>query len=204
MKVLAVVAHPDDEVLGCGGTLARHVTDGDEVTCLLTVRDRWQQHVEAARELGIGVWTHEESFVDQELDARPFGRILSLIEGCAQQLPPRIVYTHSPEDLNLDHQIVARAVLTAFRPFVSRATILTFETISSTEWSPQPFAPNHWVELTEKQLDRKCNALDCYPTEAREPPHPRSHGGIRCQARVRGAQAGVMYAEAFRLIRHVA
>lgn len=197
MNVLAVVAHPDDEVLGCGATLAKHVDRDDDVQVLILGRESLRAEAFSAGDVLGTNQTRVGSLPDQAFDTIPFDKIVALLDGES----PDLIYTHNLSDLNLDHRITAQAVLTAFRACVSRATILTFETISSTEWGPEPFAPNHFVEVTHPQLKRKCEALLCYPGEWREPPHPRNAVGIYNCAEHRGFQAGVKYAEAFRVIR---
>jgi LmbE family N-acetylglucosaminyl deacetylase len=139
---------------------------------------------------------------DQRFDAVPLVELVSALE---EEIGlPDLVYLHSPADLNLDHQLAGRAALTAFRPTGRHMpTLLAFETISSSEWSPEPFAPNWFVELTPELLDRKIDALDCYPGELRPQPHPRNGRAICVQAEVRGMQAGVEWAEAFKVMRHV-
>lgn len=201
MNILCVVAHPDDEVLGCGGTLAKHAEADDDVYAISIVRRNLDDQFEAAAKvLGIGGYT--ENFPDQKLDIVAFTDIVDIIENRAA-FDYDIVYTHNPDDLNLDHAIVARAVLTAFRPHVSQAAILAFETISSTEWGVEPFAPNHFEVLTGAHMDRKIDALNCYTGEVREAPHPRNAAGVFTQAGFRGAQCGNLYAEAFRVLRSI-
>jgi hypothetical protein len=114
-----------------------------------------------------------------------------------------IIYTHNPDDLNLDHQIVARAVLTAFRAPHSQADILAFETLSSTEFGPTAFQPNHWEVLTWAQVSKKIRALKCYPTEMRDLPHPRNPSGVVAQSVWRGQQICQPFAEAFRVLRSI-
>lgn len=206
-RVLAFVAHADDEVLGCGGTLAKHAEAGDQIlTVVCCPRGLGHEYVEAGKVLGV-TWSDSYDFPDQKLDSYPMSALITAIEmhRDSHKPPhmPDIVYTHNLTDLNLDHRLVAEAVMIAFRPPHSRTTILTFETISSTEWGVEPFAPNWYEELTYEQVEKKVAALACYPGERRPSPHPRNAHGVFRAADYRGAQAGVEYAEAFRLIRHV-
>jgi LmbE family N-acetylglucosaminyl deacetylase len=201
------MAHPDDEVLACGGTLAKHADAGDNVYVrILSSRSREfsTQASEAFLALGLAHDSdpHHLPFVcgglpDQQFDTVPF------VDIRIDNTDPDIVYTHSPDDLNLDHALVARAVLTAFRPNHSHAAILACETLSSTEWGVEAFQPNHWEEITFQQLDRKIRALDCYHTEVRDRPHPRNAEGLMVAAKYRGQQVCVEYAEAFRLLRSI-
>lgn len=202
MNVLCVVAHPDDEVLGCGGTLAKHADRGDNVSCVFVCHTRALLGSKAASAaLGLGPIVCNYGRGDQQLSDAGIGRLAKSLAQSAGH--PDVVYTHWPHDLNNDHRVVSQAVLVVFRP-PSRTTILTFETLSSTEYGPDPFPPNHFVELTEEHLHRKAEALSCYPGELRSPPHPRNEEGLRVLARMRGSQAGVQYAEAFYQIRRLA
>lgn len=200
MNVLCVVAHPDDEVLGCGGTLAKHFDAGDKVTArAMSCRPGMtSMFYDALSALGVdgGVM----SYTDQEFDAYP---LLRLVEEISEAPPADLVYTHNPDDLNLDHALTARAVLNAFRPHTSQASILAFETISSTEFGPDAFQPNHFEVLTKEHVDRKIRALDCYPSEVKDRPRPRNAEGVMVAARYRGQQICQPYAEAFRVLRSI-
>ncbi len=221
MKVLAVAAHPDDEVLGAGATLARHAREGhsvdivicaqgllsrertaDEVTLLLKLKDDAR---EAARRLGSRPPTFLD-FPDNAMDSVPLLDVVKRIEAVIAESRPEIVYTHHPGDLNVDHQITARAVLTACRPLpgASVRAIHAWETLSSTEWAPPsltaPFLPNHFVDV-ESTLGSKLGALACYAGELRPFPHPRSPEAVRHLAGLRGATAGFAAAEAFVTLR---
>lgn len=210
-NVLAVFAHPDDEVLGCGGALAKHAENGDLVWVrILSTRSRELSVNATEAFLALGL-AHDadtghtplvcgSGLIDQQFDTVPFSELVSLIANTE----PDIVYTHHPGDLNLDHALTARAVLTAFRPKPGEKprTILACEVLSSTEWTfPPVFAPNWFERLSPEQLEKKVRALECYPTEAEDFPHPRSEGGIVHLAAVRGQQVGVEAAEAFQLLR---
>ncbi len=201
-NVLCVVAHPDDEVLGCGGTLAKHAEAGDEVVFLFGTSDRWEECAKATEILG-GLWGQNLNLPDQKFDTEAFSYITGCVERLGLEYNPDIVYTHNPDDLNLDHQLVARAVLTAFRPCHSQAAILAFETLSSTEWGVEPFQPNHWEVLSEAHIEKKIDALGCYATELRGAPHPRNQAGVETNAWWRGMQCGNTYAEAFRVLRSI-
>lgn len=180
--------------------MARHAEAGDEVRVfIVSGRGLWVEPEAAAKALGVGVGL--ANWPDQRFETKPIAELAELV--AHPSFNPDIVYTHNPDDLNRDHRLICEAVQIAYRPNHSRATLLAFETISSTEWSLEPFAPNYFVELTADQVIKKCDALRCYPTEIRKLPHPRNEQGIWTQAEFRGAQAGVGLAEAFRLIRHV-
>lgn len=201
-NVLAVFAHPDDEVLGAGGTLAKHAEAGDDLK--LIVMGRKEAFTSAAwRALG-GTYYRLEVLPDQKFETWPLVRLVGFVEEERNRFDPDIIYTHHPEDLNLDHALTARAVLTAFRPKPGEKprTILACEVLSSTEWTfPPAFQPNWYEALTGDQLERKIEAMRCYESELQEWPHPRSVLGIRNLAAFRGQSVGVERAEAFCLLR---
>ena len=225
MNVLAVFAHPDDEVLGCGGTLAKHAEAGDKVQVLsVSFRDATlPMFHEAVRALGVfgasnhphggmcASWsllkdgdTFKPAFEDQRFDTYPLALIADRIRGQFVTKHADIIYTHHPGDLNLDHALTAKAVLTAFRPKPGERprTILACEVLSSTEWTfPQQFQPNWFEKLTSNQVGKKVSAMHSYPSEVQPEPHPRNGPGIVKAARYRGQQVGVDYAEAFQLLR---
>jgi LmbE family N-acetylglucosaminyl deacetylase len=220
MKILVICAHPDDEALGCGGTLARHAALGDKVSvCFVTdgesaratktnegVKKRRKAAEQAASVLGVGAVEFAQ-FPDNQLDTVPLLDLARHVEGLASKYAPDVVYTHHGGDLNVDHRLTFQAVLTAFRPVgavPAVESILSFEVPSSTEWSDpaigSSFIPNHFVDIS-RTLDRKMKALDAYKDEMRIFPHPRSPEALRALAAWRGASAGVTAAEAFVLVR---
>lgn len=223
MNVLAVVAHPDDEILGCGATLARHAALGDNVHVLILAegvtsragqRDR-SAHAHALSELGAAaqragkavgassVTLHD--LPDNRMDTVDLLGVVKIVESHVERTRPHVVYTHHAGDLNVDHQVTHRAVITACRPLPASSlhALLFFEVCSSTEWAiGQPFAPNWFVDVSAHLAD-KLVALDVYASEMRPWPHPRSREAVEALARWRGATAGVDAAEAFVLGRAV-
>lgn len=197
-NVLVVVAHPDDEILGCGGTIARHVEDGDKVTsffyCPRNLRD---EVVNARKILG-----YQDSMLDNFPDQRLETMSLRFLIEPLKSYDPDIVYTHWPYDLNLDHAQVARAVLTAFRPKPKSRlrSIYACEILSSTEWSHgyERFAPNYYVSLESCHMARKCEAMKCYESEFVS---PRDIQGIMDRAIMRALECGSTWAESFVLLR---
>lgn len=217
--VLVVAAHPDDEVLGCGGTIARHAKSGDSVNVLFIadgegsrgslegVGSRMRSAIEAARVLG----ANEPVFLnlpDNRLDSLDLLDIIKHIEIYIQEISPTIVYTHHPSDLNIDHNITCKAVMTACRPLPehSISSIYAFEVPSSTEWAmpiaSTTFLPTRWVDIST-YLDQRQAALQCYRSEIRPFPHPRSQEAIISLARWRGAASGLQAAEAFVVLREI-
>jgi LmbE family N-acetylglucosaminyl deacetylase len=217
--VVVIGAHPDDEILGAGGTLARHVIGGDEVHALVVAdgassraSDELMHTLEkdAARAAEMIGFSSVElrSLPDQRLDTVPFIELTQLIESVLDHLRPHVVYTHFPGDVNADHGLVARATWTACRPY-SRPQLrrfAVFETPSSTEWAwpmnDSDLQPNLFVDITET-LDVKVAAMECYQSELRDYPHPRSSRALRERAAYWGSHVGRLAVEPFRILRDV-
>lgn len=219
--VLVVAAHPDDEVLGCGATMAKHVADGDEVHVVilaegLTSREqkrnitdeqqlKLQELHKTARQANaaLGVFSlNLHSLPDNRMDSLELLDVVKIIESYISQYRPDTVYTHHLGDVNIDHKITHQAVVTACRPFPGQPvkTLLFFEVASSTEWQVAkgdcPFVPNWFVDVSNT-IELKKQALSFYSGEMREYPHPRSIIAVEHLARWRGASVGVEAAEAF-------
>ena len=203
LKVLVVVAHSDDEVLGCGGTLLRHKQKGDNLQILFLtngvssrgtnkgVIKRSVASQEVAKILGANSVTQLD-FPDNKLDTVPLLDVAKSVEQTASLFNPDIVYTHFAGDLNIDHKICSEAVSIAFRsmPGINFSKIYGFEVQSSTEWSfHMNFTPNHFVNITET-LEEKKSLMSIYEDEIRDFPHPRSHEAIDALAKWRGSIAG--------------
>jgi LmbE family N-acetylglucosaminyl deacetylase len=212
-RVLCVAAHPDDEVLGCGGTLARHAAEGDEVHTIFCADGETSRGMKAlpnrnfmahaaSKVLGTQMPIYLD-YADQRLDQASLLELTQRIEDRARIIRPSIVYTHHAGDLNMDHALTARATLTAFRPLPDSSVrqIFAFEVVSSTEWGTG-FWPNHFVTITA-YWKTKIDALLCYSSEMRDGPHARSYGGIGALGNLRGFQAGVWSAEAFMTLRSI-
>ena len=219
--VLVVVAHPDDEVLGAGGTIQHHVAQGHKVHVVIVADN--------ARTIGGAVRLPEATHEAAEILGITGFRFLNLrgmtldtmreieltqilapaIEDAASRGEPFVaVYSHHDGDLNSDHRAVARAVRILFRPnpgaWPSTRRLLAVEIPSSTEFGSRPFFhPSVFVPMGEVALNAKLAAMACYSAEVREAPHPRSLTVLRARATTWGAAAGVRYAEPFILIHEV-
>jgi len=225
MNVLIIAAHPDDEVLGCGGTIARLVKEGHDVYIAIMgegITSRYRQREEVDRALVeelrvrsqkvskfLGI---QEVFLynlpDNRFDTVPLLDVVKIIEELLGRLRPQVIYTHHAGDLNIDHVVVHRAVLTVTRPVVDYSVkeIYAFEVPSSTEWAfsqfRPAFKPNMFMDISDT-LELKIQAMQLYESEARLFPHPRSTESLRAIAQHWGSVAGLKAAEAFELIRHV-
>jgi len=219
-QIAAIFAHPDDEVLGCGGALAAHAAAGDEVRVLLlstglnsrgtpdedALKELRRQTEAADRELGLTQTTFAD-YPDNSMDTVPLLDVIKTVEAFLADFEPQIIYTHHGGDLNIDHKLVNNAVATACRPLPGKGelTILACEVNSSTEWSlnhDQSFQPTEFLDISD-HLEAKLNALRCFKGEIRDWPHPRSVEGIEVLARRRGSQSGLMLAEAYATLRRV-
>lgn len=226
--ILVVAAHPDDEVLGIGGTMhrlikrhgctVRVVILGEGITSRSDARDlnKWKTELETHRlnidaaqncigYESVGVY----DFPDNRFDTVALLDIIKVVEKEKQGFDPEIVFTHHGGDLNIDHQKTFEAVITACRPMAHEHIkhIITFETMSGTEWrassDPYQFVPNWFVEISEENLAAKCKAMESYEFEKRAYPHPRSPEALRVRAQMWGVANGVMFAEAFQIIRSI-
>ena len=224
-SVLVVAAHPDDEVLGCGGTMARLANEGQEVRIAILAEgmtSRYQQREQANQKRLSNLHSNAQQAADKvrakelvlcklpdnRLDTVPLLEVVKVVEDLIEKFSPVVIYTHHPGDLNVDHGVVHRAVLTATRPFPGQRVreIYAFEVPSSTEWAFQrlepSFRPSVFVDISAT-LETKVSALACYETETRKFPHPRSPEAVRAIALRWGSVAGFQAAEAFELIRSI-
>lgn len=218
-KVLVIAPHPDDEVLGCGGTIVKHVRGGDEVyLCIVTkayppewpeaeIKERREEVLRVNGILGI----KKTYFLDLpavKLDTIPRKELNDAISQIVNEAQPEVVYIPHRGDVNQDHRLVFESTMVAVRPLPGSGIrkVLCCETLSGTEWAApfagDAFVPNVYVDISDT-LETKLKAMAAYQTELKEYPHPRSLEAISTQARFRGSAVGVPAAEAFMLIREI-
>lgn len=213
-RALVIASHPDDEILGSGGTIKKLINDGFEIVTVIVAKGRKEEehHIQkftslANSHLGVGKVIFMQ-FPNLKLNTVPLHEITKEIEKLLDTYTPDIIFTHHYGDLNQDHQVTFQAVMTAARPLPGKKPIeiLCFETVSSSEWSQNTqdklFKPTYFVDISDT-INDKLQALRHYDVEMRPYPHPRSYEGVQHLARVRGMTVGVEYAEAFEIIRRV-
>ncbi len=218
-NILVIAAHPDDEALGCGGTISKHSAKGDRIGVLFIAdgvgarNDAFAENLKKrkhAAENALRILGAESlgffDFPDNRLDTIPLLDIVQKIEKVIEDFQPSVVYTHHYGDLNVDHAIVHRSTLTACRPIPGSYVkeIYTYEVLSATEWSlgNNLFIPNYFINI-EDYWDKKVTAINAYNQEMRPFPHTRSMEHLQSLAEHRGASVGLRKAEAFLMIRCV-
>lgn len=219
MKILVIAPHPDDEVLGVGGTIANHTKMGDEVyLCVVTkaytpdwseefIKNREKEVLKVNKILGIKK-TYFLDFPTVKLDTIPQKELNEAISRVVNKVRPDTVYIPHRGDVNKDHRLVFETALVALRPKLGGAArkVLSYETLSETEWAAPPtedvFTPNVYVDISDT-LKTKLNAMSAYKSELKEYPHPRSLKSITALANKRGTEAGLKAAEAFMLVREI-
>ncbi len=212
--VLVIAAHPDDEVLGCGGAIALHRDAGDPVTVVIATRGRTAEDSQsgqpqfsytaaAMKVLGVSDFRFL-GFPDQKMDTFGLTEIISPLEEIVREVRPRIVYCQYGGDINHDHHVLFRAALVALRPQEEYLqSVFTYDTASSTEWAyPRTFIPDTWLDIT-RSLERKIAAMACYEPELRPFPHPRSCEALRHRAAAFGSMCCMEAAEIFMTVRRV-
>jgi LmbE family N-acetylglucosaminyl deacetylase len=220
-RILVVAAHPDDEVLGCGGTVARLIQEGYEAFTIIlgegvASRDEKRDKRKRAKEIAALRKEDEKAneflcvkkvffldFPDNSFDSVPLIDIVKAVEKVKNKIKPDIIFTHYEKDLNIDHQLTYQAVITATRPLPGEVVkeIYSFEVLSATEWCyPMAFSPNVFFDI-EDTIALKKKAMKAYKSELRDFPHPRSLKAIELNAKTWGMKVGMKYAEAFKLVR---
>ncbi len=223
MNILVVIAHPDDEVLGGGGTLRKLANEGHDIyTCVLCAtadarHDRpslkaFNKEVEKAHQT-IGIKdTFNYEFKNIQFNVIPHLEVVQAIESALLKFKPEWIFTHHPGDLNIDHRVCYEATMAAVRlpqrmstdlPPTLIKKIFLMEVLSSTDWTTalEPaFRPTCYVDIKDT-FDQKMQALHCYANALKPFPHPRSEQNIEAHARLRGSEVGFHMAEAFFVVR---
>jgi len=227
-RILVVVAHPDDEVIGLGSTINKLVKNYNcFIKCIIlgegiTSRDKNRDIEKRKKELEIhqsNIFSSKKiigyqeieiyNFPDNRFDSVPLLDIVKVIEHEKILFKPEVIFTHHGGDLNIDHQLTFDSVITASRPLKNESvsTIITFETFSGTEWQasihPKAYRPNFFIEISKEELEIKKQAMDCYEFEKREYPHPRSKKALEISAQKNGIVVGCNLAESFCIIRSI-
>lgn len=227
-KVMVVVAHPDDELLGLGGTMHKLINEfsvkthvvilGEGITSRSDERDvhKWEEeltvHKQNIQEAQACIGYHSLNsydFPDNRFDTVSLLDIIKVVEKEKKDFDPDIIFTHHGGDLNIDHRRTFEAVITATRPLKDEQvkTVITFETPSGTEWQastePRKFIPNLFVGISEEGLRAKIKGMECYKYEKRDWPHPRSPKALEIMAKSNGVKVGLELAENFCVTRHI-
>ncbi len=185
MRVLVIGSHPDDEILGCGGTMAKYKNAGAIVETWIADKGRGDP-------------------IDQRFDTLPILDWIQLIEAKIKEYQPHVVFTHWPNDLNVDHRVISEATQVACRPQSGVRELYAYESLSSSEHSLQGFRPDTYVVLTEQEAGQKADEMELfYKHEMEKYPHPRSREGIFVAMRYRGLQIHKTFAEGFVTMRRV-
>ena len=216
-KIVAISTHPDDETLGCGGTLLKHKANGGEVYWVIVtaIKEQYGFSAEAVKRRRHEIETVSSmyafdgiyclDFPAMRLDEIPFRVIICGIADVFSQVNPEIVYLPFKEDIHTDHQISFRAAYSCTKSFryPSIKKIVMIETLSETEFTPNAnlvaFSPNMFVDITAF-IERKIEIMKIYKGELASHPFPRSEKNIRALATFRGATAGCEYAESFMIL----
>lgn len=219
-KIAVIMAHPDDEILGCGATISRLAREGMSVHILIlatgltsrgpadntALNTLKQEATQAMSCLGANT-IHFADFPDNAMDTRPLLEIIKQVEKFIESADPDIIFTHHNGDINIDHDITQRAVLTATRslPDTKPVEIFACDVLSSTEFgrSDRRPRPDVYFRLDEKDITATQEALKCYRGEIRSWPHPRSTQALEHKLRLHGAECGSQAAEAFEILRMV-
>lgn len=220
MKVLVVSAHPDDEVLGCGGTLAKHRDNGDEISWLIStsmfenqgfspkkIQTRQNEIKTISNQLKM-VNVFELNYPTMSLSYETLVQMIPQVAEIIKSIEPEVIYILNRSDAHTDHLITFKSVLAntkSFRhPYIK--LVLMYECISETEFAPalseNTFIPNYYIDISE-HINEKISLMKVYKSELGEHPFPRNETNIKALATFRGASVGVNYAEAFQLLKFI-
>ena len=221
MRVLVIAPHPDDETLGCGGTLLRHKESGDQISWLIMTKGHepgWSAETLTSKEAEIEKVTaaygfeqvFRAGFAAVQMDRLALEDVIRGVREVIDEARPACVYLNHAGDVHSDHRVTFEATMSALKPFNTARhgvhRVLSYETLSSTDAMPaaagQSFVPTVFNDIT-RFIERKLEIMSLYATEVQAYPLPRALESIRALARLRGSTVGVEYAESFMLIREV-
>ncbi len=221
MRILVIAPHPDDETLGCGGSLLKHKSNGDSLSWLVATRGhepQWSAELLEQKEREISAVaaaygfdnTFRLNFPTIKLDQLPVEELIAAIRDAITDSKPDCVYLNHGGDVHSDHRVLFEATMSVLKPFYSSKhgvkRVLSYEVLSSTDAAPvnpaRAFLPNVFIDVTDF-LEKKLEIMGLYESELQVSPLPRSLDSLRALARVRGATIGVEYGEAFMLVREV-
>jgi LmbE family N-acetylglucosaminyl deacetylase len=219
-NILVIAPHPDDETIGCGGTLLKHKDNGDRIFWMILTsmhhNNEWSVNEIERRKQEIKEVAEKFQFSDvfeldysaKELDLVPMSEIVSKISKVVNKIHPTIVYLPNPTDVHTDHQVAFKAGYSCtkvFRfPFVKK--VLAYETLSETDFSAnlssRPFSPNVFIDISD-YIDQKINIMRVYKDQMETRPFPRSEDNIFALATLRGGSSNCYYAEGFQLVKSI-
>jgi LmbE family N-acetylglucosaminyl deacetylase len=221
MRILAIAPHPDDETLGCGGTLLKHKARGDSISWLIVTRGhepQWSSELLERKEIEIAEVRLAYGFAEVfrgnlptiKLDTLPLEQVMEPVRTAVDAAKPEVVYLNHSGDVHSDHRVIFEATMSVLKPFYSAKhgvkRVLSYEVQSSTDAMPanpaRNFVPNVFSDITP-HIDRKLEIMELYKSELQPYPLPRSLDSMRALARYRGSTIGKEFAEAFSLIREV-
>lgn len=220
MNVLIISVHPDDETLGCGGTILKHRDIGNNVYWLILTNindekvwgkeriEKRQNEISLVESMYGFTKTIRLDYDTTKLDQLPLGELTEKISKVIKDIQPEIIYLHNRSDVHSDHKVSFQAIISSTKsfnnPFIRK--ILMFETISETDFAPavqeNAFIPNYFVDIT-KYIEKKIEIMKVYSSEIKEHPFPRNEKNIRALATMRGSQCNSNYAEAFMLLKEI-
>jgi LmbE family N-acetylglucosaminyl deacetylase len=207
-KILIVGAHPDDEILGCGGSIIKHIQNGDEVSiCIVTTTfgKKWNNVYKKNKLIeakNVDTFLNIKkryycNFPTTKLNTISTSEMNDKLYDIINKVNPDIIYTHFGDDVNEDHRVIFNSLLVCTRPINNKIALRCFETLSSTEWGIKCFSPNFYVCLDQETIRKKIKAFSFYESEVKKYPHPRSKEGIINLAKKRGNEICTEYAESF-------
>lgn len=216
-KILIIAPHPDDEVIGCGGTILKHIQKKDEVYCVFFTKyadnnsglilERNKEIDVVSKKLSFTKYFKLE-YITATLDKEPLNKLIADVGTVFKEIQPNVVYVPFPGDIHSDHKVVfnASVACTKWFRYPSVRKVLCYETVSETDFFISPeinnFSPNLFVDITPF-MEKKIEIASIYKSEFGEHPFPRNSRNIKALATIRGASCGSEFAEAFMLLKEI-